>query len=135
MDGPARTKSAAKRLRREMSPPEVILWQHLRGERLEGLRFRRQHPVGRFVLDFYCDAARLAVEVDGAQHFEDDAVARDAQRDAWCANRGIETLRVPAIDVFNELDGVLRLILDVAQARARRHSGRRPARTRLPPGS
>jgi very-short-patch-repair endonuclease len=118
-----------------MSPPEVILWQHLRGERLEGLRFRRQHPIGRFVLDFYCDAARLAVEVDGAQHLEDDAAARDAERDAWCASRGIETLRVPAIDVFKELDGVLRIILDVAQARARSHSGRRPVRTRLPPGS
>ena len=135
MDGPARTKSVAERLRREMSPPEVILWQHLRAERLEGLRFRRQHPVGRFVLDFYCDAARLAVEVDGAQHFEDDAVARDAERDAWCASRGIETLRVPAIDVFSELNGVLRLILHVAQTRVRSHSGRRKARTRFTPGA
>jgi very-short-patch-repair endonuclease len=135
MDGPARTKDRAKSLRREMSPPEVILWQHVRGGRLEGLRFRRQHPIGRYVLDFYCDAAKLAVEVDGAQHFEDAAIAYDADRDAWCAEHGVETLRVTSLEVFTNIEGVLRGILDAARRRLSGRSGRRPARIRFAPGA
>jgi very-short-patch-repair endonuclease len=72
MDGRAETKAFAWTLRRELSLPEVIVWQNLRGRRLEGVRFRRQHPVGRYVLDFYCDEARLAVEIDGQQHSTED---------------------------------------------------------------
>jgi very-short-patch-repair endonuclease len=135
MDGPARTKARAKSLRGQMSPPEVTLWQHLRGGRLTGFRFRRQHPIGPYVLDFYCDAAKLAVEVDGGQHFEDAALARDAAGDAWCATRGIETLRFSSLDVFNELDGVLARIAEVATTRVGSSSGRRPTRTRLPGAS
>ena len=132
MDGPASTKAFAKSLRRQMSPPEVILWQHIRGGRLTGLRFRRQHPIGPYVLDFYCDAARLAVEIDGSHHFEDAVSARDARRDEWCAARGVATLRFPAIYVFEALEGVLGRIAELAQARISSSSGRRPTRTRLP---
>lgn len=118
-----------------MSPPEAILWQRLRGGQLEGLRFRRQHPIGPYVLDFYCDAAKLAVEVDGSRHFEAAALAHDGRRDAWCAARGIETLRFSSLDIFNELEGVVTRIADTATARTLTRPGRRPARTRLPPGS
>jgi len=130
MDGPKRTKDFAKKLRREMSPPEVILWQNLRGARLAGLRFRRQHPMGVYVLDFYCDAAKLAVEVDGAHHTMGDNPARDSERDAWFAGRGIETLRIPAIDVLTDASGALALILATGRARLTGASGHRPARTR-----
>lgn len=75
-----------------------------------GLRFRRQHPIGPYVLDFYCDAARLAVEVDGAAHAVADNPARDLRRDAWLAAQGIRTLRIPAAEVRDNLDGVLRMI-------------------------
>ncbi|HLY77880.1 MAG TPA: DUF559 domain-containing protein [Caulobacteraceae bacterium] len=130
MDGPQRTKDAARKLRREMSLPEVILRQGLRGGRLEGLSFRRQHPMGAYVLDFYCDAAKLAVEVDGAHHTLGDNPTRDAERDAWFAARGIETLRIPAPYVLADLSGPLANILAKARERLASRSGHRPARSR-----
>ena len=68
MRAPAITIDRARAARRQMTPPEVIVWQGVRGGRLDGLRFRRQHPIGLYVLDFYCAAARLAVEIDGMGH-------------------------------------------------------------------
>jgi very-short-patch-repair endonuclease len=59
------TFERARELRRQMSLPEIVLWQALRKARLGGLRFRRQHPIGPYIVDFYCPAARLAIEVDG----------------------------------------------------------------------
>jgi very-short-patch-repair endonuclease len=131
MDGPSQTKKFARTLRRAMSLPEMLLWKQLKRARLDGLRFRRQHPLGRYVLDFYCDAARLAIEVDGAQHTLPDHEEHDAARDAWVLEQGIETLRIPAIDVLQELDGVVRLIEERARRKVASGSGRR--RTRRPP--
>src|SRR3954469_10158826 len=68
MRAPLLTFKRARALRRAMTLPEVLLWQALRGGQVGGLRFRRQHPIGHYVLDFYCPALRLAVEVDGAAH-------------------------------------------------------------------
>jgi very-short-patch-repair endonuclease len=85
MDGSRVTKGRAKALRRTMSLPEVLLWKAIRVGAVERLRFRRQHPIGPYVLDFYCEAAKLAVEVDGASHGAGDRPARDARRDAWLA--------------------------------------------------
>ena len=92
-----------------MTPPEARLWVALR-RKTQGLRFRRQHPVGPYVLDFYCVSANLAVEVDGQTHWLGDAPARDAERDAWLALRGIRTLRISASLVFEDLDAALRMI-------------------------
>jgi very-short-patch-repair endonuclease len=128
MDGPRRTKDFAKKLHREMSLPEVILWQNIRGDRLEGLRFRRHHPMGPYVLDFYCDAARLAVEVDGAHHTLGDSPDRDAARDAWFAAHGIETLRIPAAYLLADPSGPLASIRAAAHRRLG-VAGHRPART------
>ena len=100
----------ARRLRRTMSPTEAILWNVLR-VRPEGLQFRRQHPLDPFILDFYCRAARLAIEVDGNAHDCDEQAARDHRRDRWLAERGIATLRLRAADVHRNLDGVLIHIL------------------------
>jgi ATP-dependent DNA helicase RecQ len=102
---PTTTVDRARDLRREMSPPEVILWTRLRGKGLRGLKFRRQHPVEPYTLDFYCAEARLAVEIDGASH--DGRAAQDARRDAWLLERGVRTVRIPARAVFEDLDGVL----------------------------
>jgi very-short-patch-repair endonuclease len=100
-----------------MTAPEAKLWISLRGHRADGLKFRRQHPIGPFVLDFYCDKARLAVEVDGFVHATGDHPDRDERRDAWLAMRGIRTLRIDARDVREDADSVVRTI--VAWARAR----------------
>ncbi|WP_428979977.1 endonuclease domain-containing protein [Brevundimonas pondensis] len=104
-------------MRRALTPPEARLWACLKGGRLEGLKFRRQHPVGTYVLDFYCSAARLAVEVDGATHDEPEQITHDARRTKWLAGQGVEVLRVRSTDVRDHLDGVLALILRHATGR------------------
>ena len=77
----------AKAFRRRMTPPEARLWRFLRAHRLKGYGFRRQHPIGPFILDFYCAGARLAVEVDGAVHDDPDQIERDRRRTAWLVGR------------------------------------------------
>ncbi len=84
-----------------MSPAEVILWQILRGAQLDGLRVRRQHPIGPYILDFYCPKARLAVEVDGRGHDVEERFRHDQRRAAWLKELGIGTLRIPARDVLD----------------------------------
>jgi very-short-patch-repair endonuclease len=101
------TLRRARALRRSLSLPEVILWQALRGRRLGDARFRRQHPVGPYILDFYCDAVRLAVEVDGSGHEHPDQARHDARRTEWLNLRGIAVHRIPARDVLGNLEGVL----------------------------
>ena len=110
MDAPRQTKDRAKSLRRTMSLPEVLLWRALKGRKMEGLHFRKQHPVGPYVLDFYCDARKLAVEVDGGSHGFGDRPDRDDRRDAWLAERGIRTLRLPASLVLRSVDDAARTI-------------------------
>jgi very-short-patch-repair endonuclease len=116
MQAPQATVRRARQLRREMTPPEARLWMALRGRQAAGLRFRRQHPIGPFVLDFYCDGAKLAVEVDGFAHVTGDGPQRDVRRDDWLAARGVRTLRIDARDVRDELDGVVGLIVSVAKS-------------------
>jgi len=116
MDAPKLTVERARGLRKTMSPPEATLWIHLRNQGLRGLKFRRQHPVGPYILDFYCDAARLAVEVDGATHLDEAQAAHDARRDQWLAEQGMRTLRVSAEWVRRDLNGLLSHIAEAANA-------------------
>jgi very-short-patch-repair endonuclease len=122
------TFARARRLRRDMTLPEVLLWRALRRRALDGLRFRRQHPIGRCVLDFYLPAARLAVEVDGFAHALGDNPARDSRRDAWLAGQGVRVLRVAAADVLDEerREGVLRQIAEAARHRPPPSAARTP---------
>ncbi|MEQ7154828.1 endonuclease domain-containing protein [Brevundimonas aurifodinae] len=106
----------ARTLRKSMSTPEAALWNWLRDKRLNGLKFRRQHPLGPYILDFYCDAARLAVEVDGGTHHEEAQAAHDARRDRWLAEQGVRTLRVSAGWVRRDLAGLLQHIAQAAEA-------------------
>ena len=98
----------ARRLRRQLSLPEKLLWVRLR--RTE-VRFRRQHPVGPYVLDFYCPAAKLAIEVDGAAHDFGNRPQRDDVRTAWLNGEGIQVLRIPAKDVLADPDAVADALL------------------------
>ena len=106
----------ARRLRRQMSPPEIALWQYLR-TRPGGLRFRRQHPIDPYTLDFYCREAGVDIEVDGDAHDMGDNPQRDERRDAWLAERGVLTLRFLAADVLGELDAVAKRIEEVCASR------------------
>src|SRR5438552_14782601 len=83
MRAPIKTFSRARELRREMSLPEVVLWQALRKKRLAGLRVRRQHAIGPYILDFYCPSARLAIEVDGFAHNTTAVMRHDERRQVW----------------------------------------------------
>ncbi len=103
-------KGFARKLRAELSPAEARLWVRLRSLRGQGVHFRRQHPVGPYVLDFFCAKARLAVEVDGFAHRTEDRHQRDERRDAWLGSQGIQVLRIPAGDVMRGPDEVAQLI-------------------------
>ncbi|OWJ64447.1 endonuclease domain-containing protein [Inquilinus limosus] len=98
----ARTKQA-RRLRRDSTLAEGLLWRHLRDHGLAGAKFRRQHPVGPYVADLCCLEAMLIVEVDGSQH----GPARDAQRNAALEAEGFMVLRFWNNDVLQSLEGVL----------------------------
>ena len=115
-DGSKRSKRNAKGLRKEMTSPEIGLWLALRRNPV-GLRFRKQHAVGEYVLDFYFAPGMLAIEVDGEAHERGDRPARDAARDAWLVEQGLAVLRFPASEVLSNLDGVVQRILDVAMRR------------------
>jgi len=113
------TAKRARSLRKSMTLPEVVLWQAIRRGGLGGLRFRRQHPVGHYILDFYCPAARLAVEIDGSSHSNEKQVQHDQRRDRWLAMQGILVLRIGAANVLrdDDLEGTLRYIEHEASAR------------------
>ena len=108
LTGHGATIGNARKLRKEMSLPEVILWRELR-RRPAGFRFRRQHPAGPFILDFVCLNARLAIEIDGSGH--NFRIHKDEARDEWLANQGFLTMRIAAADVLRDLDAVMRGIV------------------------
>ena len=111
-----RAYKSARRLRRSLSLPEVLLWRRLRGAEI---RIRRQHPVGSYVLDFYCPAARLAIEVDGEAHDRGDRPARDEIRTEWLRSADIEVLRIPAKDVLGDPDAIAEALLRLCASKAR----------------
>ncbi|MCR5857564.1 endonuclease domain-containing protein [Mesorhizobium sp. J428] len=113
-----KTFQHARQLRRDLSLPEIILWDCLRARRLDGLRFRRQHPVGPYVLDFYhAEGGRLAVEVDGADHDVPEQMSHDLRRDGWLATHGVRVMRIAARDALDEkaLEGILVMIAEAAR--------------------
>ena len=106
---------ATRDLRRRMTPAEQVLWQELRGQKLAGLRFRRQHPVGPFVLDFACPERLLAVELDGSVHLVQQE--RDAARTATLEAYGWNVIRFANELVFSDLTTVLSTIETAARSR------------------
>ncbi len=120
----------ARRLRKDMSLPEVLLWKLLKAQP-DGLKFRRQHPSGTYVLDFFCADARLAIEIDGQSHDCGDRPQRDERRDDWLESQGVETLRIPASDVLKDCEAVADGIIMSARARLPLHhpasAGRSPS--------
>jgi very-short-patch-repair endonuclease len=90
-----------------MTEPEVMLWSRLCGRKGEHPTFRRQRPFGATILDFYCPSVRLAVEVDGATHWDDEAQARDAARDHRLGQQGVTVMHVPAGWIYRDLGGVV----------------------------
>ncbi len=98
----------AREMRGSMTDAEALLWKLLRNRRIAGAKFRRQHPIGRYILDFYCAEEKLAIELDGSQHAE--SVAYDQHRDSWLRARGIRVLRFRNNQMLTETEAVLETI-------------------------
>jgi len=101
--------SKARKLRREMTEAERKLWSLLRAHRL-GLHFRRQAPIGPYVVDFLCLEAKLVLELDGGQHYEKEGITKDVKRDAYLAGQGLTVLRFSNREFLTNPEGALQLI-------------------------
>ena len=114
----SRLRANARALRRNSTDAERVLWSELRDHRLNGAGFRRQVPIENYVADFMCHAAKVVVELDGGQHFSDQAEQTDAKRSAVIEARGFLVLRFSNHDVMTNRTGVLETIAAAVAARA-----------------
>ncbi|MFM7448459.1 MAG: endonuclease domain-containing protein [Leptolyngbyaceae cyanobacterium] len=103
-------KELARKLRKNMTLGEVILWKHLKGKQMHGYDFDRQRPIDRFIVDFYCKELMLAIEIDGASHNSEAAQQRDAERQAQLESLGVRFLRFREGDVRDRPQQVLATI-------------------------
>ena len=110
------TVKLARKLRADMTPPEIALWQALR-QRPGGYKFRRQHPAGIYVLDFFCTKARLAIEVDGRAHESPSVIAKDTARSRFLREQGVATTRIPAKLVLEDIEAVVRRLVQICDER------------------
>lgn len=115
----------ARRARREMSLPEVLLWQRLKGAP-GGVRFRKQHPIGSYRADFYCARSKLVIEVDGIAHEMGDRPDRDVIRTTTLEQQGYQVLRIAARDVLRDANDVANAIVSFAARPLHRASGTVP---------
>ena len=95
-----------------MTDAEIKLWSKLRRKQIHRLQFSRQNPIGNFVVDFYCPKARLVIEDDGGQHYQEEGMARDAARDSYLSGLGLEVIRFSNREVLHNLDGVLAVVVE-----------------------
>ena len=110
---PTVTLERARRLRQNMTETERRLWSRLRGGQLNGLKFRRQHPLPPYIVDFYCEARQLVVELDGSQHNE----VADRARTRFLEKQGLVVLRYWDHEVLQQIDAVLEAIVNMAEGR------------------
>jgi very-short-patch-repair endonuclease len=103
-------RARARTLRRDSTEAEKIIWSAIRAHRLNGASFRRQVPMGPYVADFVCHAAKLIIEIDGGQHFEAEHQRKDARRDAFLASKGYRVLRFNNHEVMTNRLGVAEAI-------------------------
>lgn len=113
----SKTVVKARALRQEMTPAEIKLYQALRGRKLAGLKFRRQHPYAQYILDNYCVEKKLVVEADGSGHLDPDQAALDQARSEFLATEGILVVRFPNEMILNHLETVLKKIDEVTGTR------------------
>lgn len=105
-------KEYRKALRNDSTPAEAELWKFIKGAQLGGRKFRRQHSIGNYILDFYCPSEKLAIELDGQVHFNSVAQQLDEERDKSLEKLGIKVLRFENKYVFQNLEAVLQVIQD-----------------------
>lgn len=99
-----------KKLRKNLTPAEAVLWNTLKGKQLEGRKFRRQHSIGNYIVDFYCPSEKLIIELDGAGHFTYEGSQKDEIRDNYLSSLGLNVIRFENRDLKNNLEAVLKAI-------------------------
>ncbi len=133
-------RATARRLRANVTPTELLLWKRLRTFETEGSHFRRQVPIGPYVVDFACMAARLVIELDGSQHNTDAHKVKDQQRTRWLESEGYRVIRIWNNDLSQNMDGVLETVYaalygsrdaEPSALKHRRHRRRHPTPARF----
>ncbi|WP_053117241.1 endonuclease domain-containing protein [Pseudomonas sp. P1.31] len=107
----------SRQLRAQQTDCELLLWQRLRSRQIANLKFRRQFPCPPYVLDFYCAELKLAIELDGGQHFESSGLIHDQRRTLYLYQQGIEVVRFSNLEVLQQMDAVLEQLIRIAAAR------------------
>lgn len=114
---PKYSKNIRRHLRNNMTETEVILWGKLKGRQITGYKIRRQYGVGSYVVDFYCPQLKLAIEVDGESHYTREGEEHDKKRDAFIRDKGIEIIRIPTSEIYDNLDGVVQHVANIFKKR------------------
>jgi very-short-patch-repair endonuclease len=100
-------KELRKELRNNQPKAEQVLWHRLKAKRFLDIKFRRQHGIGPFIVDFYCTEFKLAIEIDGDSHFNEEAIKKDNSRTAYLEKEGIEVIRFTNTDVYKNIEWVI----------------------------
>jgi very-short-patch-repair endonuclease len=103
-------KDNARRLRKDMTEAERLLWSKIRRKQLRDVQFYRQKIIGNYIVDFYCSQPKLVIELDGGQHYSSEGMKKDSVRDLYLSGKGLTVLRFSDIDVLKNIDGVLETI-------------------------
>jgi very-short-patch-repair endonuclease len=103
-------KLFARDLRKNMTDAEQLIWSKIRRKQLEDSQFYRQKNIGRYIVDFYCPKGKLIIEIDGGQHYGNDGMKKDQERDRYLHDLGFDVLRFSDVDVLKNIDGVIERI-------------------------
>ena len=95
-----------------MTNAEILLWSKIKGKQIKKVQFYRQKPIGNYIADFYCSKAKLIIEVDGSQHYEEEGIEKDKIIDEYFESLGLKVLRFTNLDVLKNIDGVLEKIYE-----------------------
>jgi len=115
----ANTKSheTARVLRKGQTSAEVLFWYTVKNRKIKGMKFRRQHPIGPFIVDFYCDEAKLVIELDGKIHDLEHIKAYDSSREMHLSSLGLQIMRFTNDQIFNNFDTVIKTVEDYLSGR------------------
>lgn len=111
-------KQNSRILRSNMTDAEQLLWSRIRRKQILGVQFYRQKPLANYIVDFYCAAANLVIEVDGSQHYSAEGLMADQYRDAVLGSMGLLVLRFDNLQVLNQLDAVVNVIYQAVMQRS-----------------
>ena len=105
-----KTQNFAKENRQNLTKAEAIIWKHIKGANIEGVKFRRQHPIPPFIVDFAAIEIGLIIEIDGATHISDEELQNDKSREDYLKAKGFEIIRIKNLDIYNNLGGILEFL-------------------------